>query len=121
VLTELEDKLKRTEMKAEQYDMRSQQNSRVINALKSSIQQLFIKTGCNSAALTEMLGDSAVTEQNMLTYLAAIEQRTNELLLVYKTSKPEEAVNVSHTGPHAPVGGVTVQPLTLPSTGMICA
>lgn len=45
------------------------------------IDSVFSKIGCDSTAITELLGGHAgVTESNLLQYLGLIEQRTNELL-----------------------------------------
>ena len=42
---------------------------------------MFSKIGCDSAAITDMLGGHAgVTETTILQYLGIVEQRTNELL-----------------------------------------
>ena len=45
------------------------------------IESVFSKIGCDSTAITELLGGHAgVTESTLLQYLGLIEQRTNELL-----------------------------------------
>lgn len=45
------------------------------------IESMFSKIGCDSTAITELLGGHAgVTESTLLQYLGLIEQRTNELL-----------------------------------------
>lgn len=42
---------------------------------------MFSKTGCDAAAITDMLGGHAgVTDSTVLQYLGIVEQRTNELL-----------------------------------------
>ncbi len=42
---------------------------------------MFSKIGCDSTAITDMLGGHAgVTETTVLQYLGIVEQRTNELL-----------------------------------------
>ena len=45
------------------------------------IDSVFSKIGCDSTAITDMLGGHAgVTETTVLQYLGIVEQRTNELL-----------------------------------------
>ena len=56
--------------------------SGTVNMLKANIWDLFTKVGCNTLAVRELLGDSGVTENNIMAYLGIIEQRTNELLQV---------------------------------------
>jgi hypothetical protein len=70
-LSVAQDRLKKTGQKAELFDSKYQENLRVINALKSLIQALFVKIGCSAAAITEMLGNAGVTEHNIMTYLGA--------------------------------------------------
>lgn len=42
---------------------------------------MFSKIGCDSSAITDMLGGHAgVTDNTVLQYLGIVEQRTNELL-----------------------------------------
>lgn len=57
---------------------------KVINQLKHCIQSLFDKIGCQNSAGTEMLGNQGVTESNMMQYLGIIEQRTNEILQMFR-------------------------------------
>ncbi len=47
----------------------------------AGIDSVFSKIGCDSTAITDMLGGHAgVTETTVLQYLGIVEQRTNELL-----------------------------------------
>jgi len=49
--------------------------------LSTGIDSVFSKIGCDSTAITDMLGGHAgVTETTVLQYLGIVEQRTNELL-----------------------------------------
>lgn len=50
--------------------------------LKQAIQDMFAQAGCNTPATRSMLGDSGVSEANLMIYLGIIEQRTNEILQV---------------------------------------
>ncbi|GMF13686.1 unnamed protein product [Phytophthora lilii] len=83
LLRELEAKLALTEQAAEKCEARCADAQKTVNAVKRAIQSLFTKTGCNAQAMVEMLGDSVVTEANMMAYLGVIEQKTNEILHQY--------------------------------------
>ncbi|KAK1947105.1 Outer dynein arm protein 1 [Phytophthora citrophthora] len=83
LLRELEARLALTEQAAEKCEARCADAQKTVNAVKRAIQSLFTKTGCNAQAMVEMLGDSMVTEANMMAYLGVIEQKTNEILHLY--------------------------------------
>ena len=87
ILRELEERLKKTEAKAETYDHKYEQSMRAINLLKATVQNLFNKIGCNTESerkkVMDMLGNQGVTEQNMMQYLGIIEQRANEVLQLF--------------------------------------
>ena len=116
ILKDLEEKLSRTESKAEQYEVKFNENMTVVNDLKSGIQSLFSRIGCSTSQLSEMLGNQGVTESNMMQYLGIIEQRTNEILQGYSTVAAGEVSSILGHGPQAPVGAthVVIEP---PSTG----
>ena len=53
----------------------------LVDSLNSGVESLFNKAGCDSTAITELLGGHAgVTDSNILQYMGIIEQRCNELL-----------------------------------------
>ncbi|GLD94050.1 hypothetical protein PINS_up024017 [Pythium insidiosum] len=85
LLKELESKLTTAEQSADKFEAKCQDAQKVINAVKIGIQALFNKIGCNAQAMVEMLGDSVVTEANLMQYLGVIEQKTNEILHQYAT------------------------------------
>ncbi|GAQ87539.1 hypothetical protein KFL_003590130 [Klebsormidium nitens] len=87
ILKELEDRLVRTEAKAEVYEGKHAVAQKTMNALKVGIQNIFTKIGCATPAVKELLGDAGVTESNMMQYLGIIEQRTNEILQLYAASQ----------------------------------
>ena len=65
---------------------------KIVDQLKKAIASTFTKTGCPRTAA---FADSAVTENNMLDYLAAIEERANAIISDYaevKVRQREEAV-----------------------------
>jgi chromosome segregation ATPase len=83
ILQDLEERLARTQGKSEQYENRYNAAMKTMNALKNGIHSIFLRIGCNSSAVSDMLGNQGVTESNMMSYLGIIEQRTNEILHQY--------------------------------------
>ena len=101
VLRELEEKLARTESKADEYDAKYNNATKTIQLLKTGIQSIFTRLGPSRradangssqaleerASVEEMLGNQGVTESNMMQYLGIIEQRTSEILQMYYQSQ----------------------------------
>jgi len=83
ILKDLEEKLGRTETKAEQFDAKFAQSTKILSSLKDGIHAIFTNIGCNMSGVSEVLGTGGVTEGNIMTYLGLIEQRTNEMLSMY--------------------------------------
>ena len=126
ILKDLEERLSRTEAKAEQYEKKHEGAMKTVNALKLGIQSIFNKIGCNTAANMDLLGNEGVTEANMMQYLGIIEQRTNEILQLYAATQAQARdadapggaamTHILGQGPQLPAGSnsITIQP---PSTG----
>ena len=132
ILKDLEERLSRTEGKAEVYEQKHGAAMKTVNALKQGIQQIFTRIGCNTPASREMLGDGGVTDENMMQYLGIIELRTNELLQMYAASMatgsggggghggaeqgtPASIASILGQGPQVPPGSVSMQ-IEPPST-----
>jgi len=124
ILKDLEERLQKTEAKAEMYESKYAAAMKTVNALKEGIWKIYNKIGCNTPANREMLGEEGVTEQNMMQYLGIIEQRTNEILQMYAASQAAargEDVNsagyasILGQGPQTPAGS-TVMAIEPPST-----
>mmetsp|Transcript_7500 Transcript_7500/g.17164 ORF Transcript_7500/g.17164 Transcript_7500/m.17164 type:complete len:387 (+) Transcript_7500:3-1163(+) len=128
VLKDLEDKLAKTEAKAELYEHKAAQAMTTVNSLKAGIQSIFNKIGCNQSSVSEMLGNAGVTESNMMQYLGIIEQRTNEILQMYAAIQMQQAgassdhvaqqslANMLGQGPQTPAGSTMVA-INPPSAG----
>jgi hypothetical protein len=86
-LRDLEEKLTRTDKKADEYEVRYQTAVRTISQLKNGIQSIFTRIGAASTSVDEMLGNQGVTESNMMQYLGIVEQRTSEILQMYAASE----------------------------------
>jgi len=128
ILKDLEERLQKTEAKAEQYEKKYEAAMKTVNALKVGIQSIFNKIGCNTPANMEMLGNEGVTESNMMQYLGIIEQRTNEILQLYASTQAQAregavdaqgnplptVTSILGQGPQLPAGQniISIQPPT---------
>lgn len=83
LLNDLESRLQGTEASAEKYELKYQESTKTISALKAGIHSIFLKTECDTTAMADLLSDSQVTEANVMQYLGIIEQRTNEILQMW--------------------------------------
>lgn len=97
-LRSLEDKLSRTDRKAEEYENRHNKALKTLTQLKNGIHSIFTRIGAASTSVEEMLGNQGVTESNMMQYLGIIEQRTSEILQAYAASQvglpPEQSLQL---------------------------
>lgn len=89
-LKDLEEKLSKTELRAEQFELDYQQSLKKVNQFKARIESIFILLECNLEENIELLGTSGVTESNMLVYLGIIEQKIQEMLYTYGKFKEEK-------------------------------
>ena len=115
ILVVLEERLSKTELKAESYEKKFETAQKTVNSLKQGIWSIFNKVGCNTPAVREMLGEGGVSDGNMMQYLGIIEQRTNEILQLYAVSQSSQHGEGGNTlasllgqGPQAPTGSVQV-------------
>jgi len=121
ILKDLEEKLGRTETKAEQYDAKFAHSTKILGSLKDGIHSIFSNIGCNMTGVSEVLGTGGVTEGNIMTYLGLIEQRANEMLAVHnqilKQREGEEGRGASTVaGPQSAAGATHINILP-PTTG----
>lgn len=86
-LKDLEEKVKRAEVKDQEYSQRHDRAMRTIAQLKNGIHSIFTRIGAANTSVEEMLGSQGVTESNMMQYLGIIEQRTSEILQAYALSQ----------------------------------
>ena len=57
ILVVLEERLSKTELKAESYEKKFETAQKTVNSLKQGIWSIFNKVGCNTPAVREMLGE----------------------------------------------------------------
>lgn len=68
---------------ADKAEVRLTEVKKIMDQLTVAVASVFDKIKCDPSALKEMLGrDDSVTEDNIMQYLGAVEQKTNELLKV---------------------------------------
>jgi len=115
ILKDLEERLQRTEAKAEQYEKKYEAAMKTVSALKVGIQSIFKKIGCDTPANMDMLGNEGVTESNMMQYLGIIEQRTNEILQLYAATQAREGVVDAQGNPVPAVSSILGQGPQLPA------
>lgn len=114
ILKDLEEKLGRTETKAEQFDAKFAQSTKILSSLKDGIHAIFSNIGCNMNGVSEVLGTGGVTEGNIMTYLGLIEQRTNEMLGIYNNVVKQNEGGVMEEGQRSPA--TVVGPHSAPGT-----
>jgi hypothetical protein len=82
-LKDLEEKLSKTELRAEQFELEYQQSLKKVNMIKARIESIFTLVECDADETQDLLGNSGVTESNLMVYLGIIEQKINEILQAY--------------------------------------
>ncbi|NXI71988.1 CCD63 protein, partial [Anseranas semipalmata] len=83
VLKELEEKLSQTTEKANEYEDRCKESSKVLGQLKSAMEVLFKEINCDATKIREQLGDNGqITDLNLMQFFGLVEKKTNELLLM---------------------------------------
>ncbi|XP_021268595.1 coiled-coil domain-containing protein 63 [Numida meleagris] len=83
VLKELEEELSQNTEKANDYEDRCKESSKVLGQLKSAIEVVFKENNCDATRIREQLGDKGqITDLNLMQYLGLVEKKTNELLLM---------------------------------------
>merc|ERR1712194_551743 len=88
VLAELEEKWNRADKRGEFYELSYQQSVKTLTAVRAGLQSIYNRLGCGGDA--GLMGNQGVTESNMLQYCGVIEQRTNEILLLYSALQDGE-------------------------------
>ncbi|XP_069897404.1 coiled-coil domain-containing protein 63-like isoform X2 [Dipodomys merriami] len=103
-LKEMEEKVKVATEKAELCEARQGELSGMLSQLKGSLEKLFQRIGCDNTEIQGHLGErGTISDLNLPKYLAMIEKRTNELLLL-------EAQRRAKYAPRADVPGGFVNP-----------
>ncbi|XP_007529681.2 coiled-coil domain-containing protein 63 [Erinaceus europaeus] len=82
-LKSLEEKLKITTAEADKYERSYRDISKMLEYLRASVESLFQKVDCDGSQIQGHLGETGkITDNNLPQYLAIIEKKTNDLLLL---------------------------------------
>jgi chromosome segregation ATPase len=110
----LEEKLKDIEDKAEKYENKTQESQTSLSHIRTGIETLFSKMQCSPDDLPPGAAQG-ISEENMMSYLAVIEHRTNDLLKLYDALESDDQdYDPARTRP--PPGSTGQPPVRLPST-----
>lgn len=110
----MEEKLKDVEDKAEKYKNKCQESQTTLSHLRTGIETMFSKMQCNPDELPPG-ASQCISEENMMSYLAVIEGRTNEILKLYDTLEDSDG-DYDATRTRPPPGSTSQLPNRLPST-----
>jgi len=89
ILEALEEKWSDIDKKGVNYNDKYQDANQTLVHIRSGIESIFRRVGCAQDDLPSGTG-STISEVNMLTFLAVIEHRTNDLLKLYDQLRSEE-------------------------------
>ncbi|XP_042636536.1 coiled-coil domain-containing protein 63 [Orycteropus afer afer] len=82
-LKQLEEKLKKTTEEADKYENNYKEISKTLDSLKNAVESLFKKINCDATKILVQLGETGkITDNNLPQYLAIIEKKTNDLLVL---------------------------------------
>jgi len=109
IMVELELKWSKTDKKGEHFDLKYQQATKTLNAVRSGIQSIFDRLGCT---VNPSVASQGVTESNLHIYLGSIESRTNEILQLHAALQ-EGNTEEEEAPPRAPAMQLQIK---LPST-----
>jgi len=110
IITSLQSKLSKTEKTAGYYEGRYADARHTCESLKEGIQKIFDKVGCDDPVMKETLGNAGVTEANMMLFLGLIEQRTNDLVLLFKKQQVRDGVENNNDGLEAEQTRMAIPP-----------
>merc|ERR1711966_435930 len=103
IIKGLEDKLVKTEAKAEHFEAKLRQITEEMDVTYNVVESLFSRLGCEQLANTEILGSGGVGESNIMLYLGVIEQRTNDVMnnfmsIMRNTGDGDSELPIEHDG-----------------------
>ncbi|KAG7244746.1 hypothetical protein INR49_029765, partial [Caranx melampygus] len=93
LLRNIDEQQKETECQAEDYENQANIMSKNLDRIKIGVNSTFSKIQCDCSVMEDMLGaTTGISENNIMSYLGQIEQKTNELLIIqaYLNSKDLE-------------------------------
>ncbi|XP_034724975.1 coiled-coil domain-containing protein 114 isoform X1 [Etheostoma cragini] len=83
LLRDIDEQQKEIESQAEDYENQASIMSKILDEIKSGVNSIFSKMECDRSVIEDLLGSSTgISENNIMSYLGLVEQKTNELLTV---------------------------------------
>ncbi|KAM7422837.1 hypothetical protein PAMA_010733 [Pampus argenteus] len=83
LLSDIDKRQKETESQAEDYENQANIISKILDQIKTGVNSIFSKMECDHSVIEDMLGSSSgISENNIMSYLGLVEQKTNELLTI---------------------------------------
>ncbi|XP_032369378.1 coiled-coil domain-containing protein 114 isoform X2 [Etheostoma spectabile] len=83
LLRDIDEQQKEIEFQAEDYENQASIMSKILDEIKKGVNSIFSKMECDRSVIEDLLGSSTgISENNIMSYLGLVEQKTNELLTV---------------------------------------
>ncbi|XP_071351437.1 coiled-coil domain-containing protein 114 [Trachinotus anak] len=83
LLRDIDEQQKEAESQAEDYENQASIISKILDEIKTGVNGTFSKMECDRSVIEDMLGSSTgISENNIMSYLGLVEQKTNELLTI---------------------------------------
>ncbi|XP_045931640.1 coiled-coil domain-containing protein 114 isoform X2 [Micropterus dolomieu] len=83
LLRDIDEQIKETKSKAEDYENQASIISKTLDHVKTGVNSIFSKMECDRSVIEDILGSSTgISENNIMSYLGLVEQKTNELLTI---------------------------------------
>uniref|UniRef100_G1U3I1 Coiled-coil domain containing 63 n=2 Tax=Oryctolagus cuniculus TaxID=9986 RepID=G1U3I1_RABIT len=96
----IQGKLTKTTEEADLCEGKHREISKILDFLKGSVEKLFKKIHCDASKILVQLGETGkVTDGNLQQYLAIIEKKTNDLLLLESYLRIQEAEGAESEAP----------------------
>ncbi|XP_071225292.1 coiled-coil domain-containing protein 63-like [Salvelinus alpinus] len=81
LLRDIDQQQRDTESQAHENEVLASAVSKILDQIKTGVNSVFHKMDCDRSVVEDLLGSSSgIRENNIMTYLGLVEQRTNQLL-----------------------------------------
>ncbi|KAM9408183.1 coiled-coil domain-containing protein 114 [Pholidichthys leucotaenia] len=81
LLRDFEKQQKQSESQTEEYKNQANTKNKILDQIKAGVNSIFSTLDCDCSVIEDMLGSSTgITENNIMSYLGLMEQKTSELL-----------------------------------------
>ncbi|GAA6231981.1 coiled-coil domain-containing protein 114-like isoform X1 [Lates japonicus] len=83
LLRDIDEQQKETEFQVQDYENQASIISKILDEIKTGVNSTFSKMECDRSVIEDSLGSSTgISENNIMSYLGLVEQKTNELLTI---------------------------------------